>query len=273
MLRGGVESSKDNGSEDKIGARKFGKGSLGKGKVSPPKKKAKATKKTSSRGGVESSKDDKSEDEIGARKFGKGLLGKGKGLPSKKKAKAIKKTRDEDSDDDNSYYDDEKELTPIYDMNRRELITKIKEQNKTIRDLKMKLENQKETGRCSLKNVRLDHDWNAEETIFVDVVGHYCKHFLFPWYKFLKIGWEQYWPDVQNSLLSLTEQSLKDKQPQTNKKDMWERVSAVTIRLKYNNMKCNLNNLIKMMYKSKCYIPTTWLFADVISPTFLFDCR
>ena len=51
-------------------------------------------------------------------------------------------------------------------MNRRELIIKIKEQKKTITDLKMKLENQKETGRRSLKNIRLDHDWNADETFF-----------------------------------------------------------------------------------------------------------
>jgi hypothetical protein len=97
-------------------------------------------------------------------------LGKGKGSPPKKKAKATKKTRDKDSDNNDSYYDDEKEPTPIYDMNRRELITKIKEQNKTIRDLKMKLENQKETGRRCLKNIRLDHNWNVEETIFADVV-------------------------------------------------------------------------------------------------------
>ena len=141
-----------------------------------------------SRGGVESSEDDGSEDEIGTRKLGKRLFGKGKGLPPKKKAKATKKTRDEDSDDNDGYYDDKKEPTPIYDMNRRELIAKIKKQKKTIRDLKMKPETQKEMGRRSLKNVRLDHNWNAEKTIFADMVGHYCKIFLFPWYKFLKIG-------------------------------------------------------------------------------------
>ena len=106
--------------------------------------------------------------------MGKRSLGKGKGSPWKKKAKATKKTRDTDSDDNDSYYDDEKEPTLIYDMNRRELITKIKELEKTIRDLKMKLENQTETGRRSLKNTSLDHDWNAEETMFVDVVGHFA---------------------------------------------------------------------------------------------------
>ncbi len=212
--------------------------------------------------GVQGSKDEGSEDKIGARKFAK-RLGKGKGLPPNKKTKAAKKTKDEDSDNDN--YSDEEERSkgdspqtkPIYDMNRKELIITIEEQNRTIRDLKMKLENKKETGRHSLKNVRLDHDWNAEETIFADVVGNYCKLFLFPQYKFLKLGWEQYRPDVPDSLSSLTERRLKDKQPQSNKKDMWERVSAVTIRLKYNNMKCNLNNVIKTAYKGKFYISST----------------
>ena len=61
-----------------------------------------------SRGGVESSEDNGSEDEIGTRKFWKGSLGKGKGLPPKKKAKATKKTRDEDSDNNDSYYNDKK---------------------------------------------------------------------------------------------------------------------------------------------------------------------
>ncbi len=68
-------------------------------------------------------------------------MGKRKGLPPKKKAKATMMARGEDSDNDNSYYDYEKEPTPIYDMKRRELIAMVKEQKKTIRDLKMKLEN------------------------------------------------------------------------------------------------------------------------------------
>jgi hypothetical protein len=90
-------------------------------------------KAKSSRGSVESSEDDGSEDVIGTRKFGKRWLGKGKASPQKKKAKATKKTRDEDSDDNGSYYDDKKDLTPIYNMNRRELIAKIKEQKKNVK--------------------------------------------------------------------------------------------------------------------------------------------
>ena len=125
-----------------------------------------------------------------------------------------------------------------------------------LRDLKMKLRNKKDTARRSLKNIRLDQDWNAEETIFA-AVGRYVKSFLFPLYKFLKIGWEEYRPDVKDSLSSVMEEAMKKKQPQKNKREMWERVSVYTIRLKYSNMKCNLNNVIKTAYKSKFCIYST----------------
>jgi len=134
----------------------------------------------------------------------------------------------------------------MYEMRRDELISKIKEQEKKIRDLKMKLQNSKDTGRQSLKNIRLDQDWNAEETIFAEAVGQTMKCFLFPRYKFLKIGWEEYWLDVKNSLLLVMEEAMKRKQPQTKKWEMWERVTVYTIRLKYSSMKCNINNVIKM---------------------------
>ena len=83
------------------------------------------------------------------------------------------------------------------------------------------------------------------------------KSFLFPWYKFLKIGWEEYRPDIKDSLSSVMEEAMKKKQLQKNKREMWERVSVYTIRLKYSNMKCNLNNVIKTAYKSKFCIYST----------------
>ena len=136
-----MESSEDDGSKDKIGARKCGKGSLGKGRVSPPKKKAKATKKTLLRGGVESSEDDESEDKIGAHKFGKGLLGKGKDCHQRRRQRLPRRQGTKKLTTTTATTMTKKEPTPIYNMNRRELIAKIEEQKKTIRDLKMKLEN------------------------------------------------------------------------------------------------------------------------------------
>ena len=118
----------------------------------------------------------------------------------------------------------------------------------------MNLQNSKHTGRQSLKDIRVDQDWNAEETLFSDAVGQTVKSVLFPRYKFLKIGWEEYRPNVKDSLSSMMEEAMKMKQPQTNKQAMWEKVTVYTIRLKYTNMKCNINNVIKSAYKGKCCI-------------------
>ena len=85
----------------------------------------------------------------------------------------------------------------------------------------------------------------------MDEVLQYVKYFLFPWYKFLKPGWDEYQPNSYDSISSLTERNLSDKQPKLDKKDMWERVTVVTIRLKYTTMKCNLNNVTKAAYKSE----------------------
>ena len=147
--------------------------------------------------------------------------------------------------------DNPKTTKAIWEMNKRELMDVVETQNRMIKDLKLKLANKQEMGRRSLKLVRMDHDWDAAETLFADVVSEYVKVFLFPQYKFLKPGWEEYQPDTEDSLPSFVERCLSDRQPKSDKKEMWERVTAVTIRLKYSNMKCNINNVIKSAYKSE----------------------
>ena len=159
---------------------------------------------------------------------------------------------DEESEDNNLDGIDSPNTTKaIWKMDRRELIDVVEMQNRMIKDLKLKLVNKQETGRRSLKLVRMDHDWDAAETLFADIVSEYVKVYLFPWYKFLKPGWDEYQPDTEDSLSSLVERCLSDRQPKSDKKEMWERVTAVTIRLKYSTMKCNLNNVIKAAYKSE----------------------
>ena len=134
----------------------------------------------------------------------------------------------------------------------------------------MKLKNKKENGRHSLKLIRIDHDWNMEDTLFADEVSQYVKFFLFPWYKFLKPGWVENQPNSYDSMSSLTKQNLSDKQPKLNKKNMWERVIVVTIRLKYMTMKCNLNNVIKAAYKSEFDLvlksQSNWLLTNRTIP-------
>lgn len=171
------------------------------------------------------------------------------------------------SDDDEESKDDDLD-TPtttkaIWKMDKRELRDVVEMQKRIIKDLQLKLANKQETGRRSLKLVRMDHDWDAAETLFADVVTQYVKVYLFPRYKFLKPRWDEYQPDTEDSLSSLVERGLSDRQPQSDKKEMWERVTAVTIKLKYNSLKCNLNNAIKAAYKSELSVVAIDLCIDI----------
>jgi len=97
-------------------------------------------------------------------------------------------------------------------------------------------------------------------------VGRYVKSFLFPRYKFLKIGWEEYGVSAgrKGQPVISDGRSYEEETAAENKREMWERVSVYTIRLKYIKMKCNLNNVIKTAYKSKFCIYSTCVICCII---------
>lgn len=206
------------------------------------------------RGGGKSSGNDEDDDE--GFRVGTKRVGKEDGKTTKRMKKSAATTDGYDSSDGDEESEDGDFDTPtttkaIWNMDKRELMDVVEMQNRKIKDLQLKLANKQETGRRSLKLVRMDHDWDAAETLFADVVTEYVKVYLFPRYKFLKPRWDEYQPDTEDSLSSLVERGLSERQPQSDKKEMWERVTAVTIKLKYNSLRCNLNNAIKAAYKSE----------------------
>ncbi len=83
--------------------------------------------------------------------------------------------------------------------------------------------------------------------------SHFCKYFHFPRYKFLKDGWQDVLPERPRSLYLRCMQRLKFPKG-VDKRNIWERVAVPSIRMKHTNMKCNLNNDIKLIYLSmmKC---------------------
>ena len=95
---------------------------------------------------------------------------------------------------------------------------------------------------------------SGEEINVADSVNTFVGAFLFPRYKFLKDGWQNYRPDKNDSLssmclrkLSLPEGSEAD--------DVWERVIVLTIQMKYINIKGNMNNDLKKIYLSMmCFV-------------------
>jgi hypothetical protein len=136
---------------------------------------------------------------------------------------------------------------------QRDLLKIIDENDKKIRSLKLEISKSKMANRQNKRKVWEEYQWTGEETNFAKTVNHFCKNFLFPRYKFLKDGWQDVLPERPTSLYSLCMQKLKIPEG-ANKRDIWERVIVPSIRMKYSNLKCNLNNDIKSIYLSmmKC---------------------
>jgi hypothetical protein len=104
--------------------------------------------------------------------------------------------------------------------------------------------------RQNKKMVREDYQWTGEEINFADSVNNFCRDLLFPKYKFLKEGWQEYLPEKKNSLYSLCMQHLKIPEG-LEKGDIWEGVIVPSIKMKYVNIKGNMNNDLKRIYESR----------------------
>jgi hypothetical protein len=120
---------------------------------------------------------------------------------------------------------------------------------KEIKTLEVRLKKATTQQKGTKKQVRMDFQWNGEESIFADTVTQFCKTYLFPRFKFLKHGWNDFNRN-RGSLSSLVNRHIKVPEG-ADYEDQWERVIVPTIRLKYINMKCNLNNDVRATYKSK----------------------
>ncbi len=62
----------------------------------------------------------------------------------------------------------------------KELLKKIKEQDKKIRSLELELSKSNLTSRMNKRKVQEELKWTGEETNFAETVNHFCRHFLFP---------------------------------------------------------------------------------------------
>jgi hypothetical protein len=99
-------------------------------------------------------------------------------------------------------------------------------------------------------DIRKDNDWNGEEVNLSDRVSLFCHDYLFPRFKFLSDDWQKYDAENENSLSYFV--GTKMKMNHMNRYgDLWERVFVPTIHLKYQTIRCNLNNAIKQIYKGE----------------------
>jgi len=151
----------------------------------------------------------------------------------------------------------------------KDLLKKIKEKVKMIRSLDLKLSKAKVTSRMNKTKVREELKWMGEETNFAETVNHFCRIFLFSKFKFLKYGWKEIMLIKKNSFYSLCMRQLKIPEEADNK-NIWDRVIVPSVMRKYQHMKCNLNNDIKLLYMSMktCLCEST--FAVLVNYTDIY---
>ena len=99
-------------------------------------------------------------------------------------------------------------------------------------------------------DIRKDYGWNGEEVNLSDRVSLFCRDYLFPRFKFLSDDWQKYDAENENSLSYFVGKRMK-MNSMNRYEDLWERVFVPTIRLKYQTIRCNLNNAIKQIYKGE----------------------
>ncbi len=130
----------------------------------------------------------------------------------------------------------------------------VKELEAVNKRLKEELKNYKKKVRRSSKgDIRDSNRWMGNEAILADKVTEFSRDYMFPLYKFLKEGWQDYNPTNKKSLSYFVKRKMANSYrsiPTIGKEfeDQWERVYVLVIGLKYQNMRCNLRNDIRAQY-------------------------
>jgi hypothetical protein len=96
------------------------------------------------------------------------------------------------SDDDDEYDEDYEDKGRSDDDLLRKigmLCQKCIKYKRILKRLKMDLRLSKSHGRQTKHKIRINYDWDGNETNFADSVSNFVKEYLFLCYKFLKDGW------------------------------------------------------------------------------------
>ena len=128
----------------------------------------------------------------------------------------------------------------------------LREKERTIKKLQGEIDCMKNKSKTSKKILWQIMKWSGEEINFSESVNTFVRVFLFPRYKFLKDGWQNYQPHKKDSLSSMCLRKLS--LPEGSKADdIWERVIVPSIQMKYVNIKGNMNNDLKKIFLSMMY--------------------
>ena len=86
---------------------------------------------------------------------------------------------------------------------QEELLDMMPKRERTIKRLQTELNLMENKSRTNKKTLQERMGWSGEEINFADSINTFVQVFLFPRYKFLREGWQDYQLDKKNSLSSL----------------------------------------------------------------------
>ena len=88
------------------------------------------------------------------------------------------------------------------------------------------------------------------DILFTDKVWNFCQQFLFTRIKFLPKGWKVYDQKSTTNFAAIVKRHVKVGEGVTFGGE-WERIIVDAIIRKYTDMRCNVNNNIRKMFKGK----------------------
>ena len=187
-------------------------------------------------------------------KRGKGPQGRGGKIPRRPEPEDLSSESSEsESEEDDEGNDGRYGIKRTKDASKEELLSMLRKKERIIMKLQAEVHSLRNKGRPNKTSLRVSLNWTGEEVNFADSVFTFVREFLFPRYKFLRHGWQNYEPDRNYSLSSMCLRRLSIPEG-SDAADIWERVIVPAIQMKYTNIKGNMNNDLKKIYMSMCYV-------------------
>ena len=137
-----------------------------------------------------------------------------------------------------------------YSSDGANYVTLLENKLHELRNEVRRLKSDNRGKKSSKDELRRTYRWTEADLMFSDQVITFAKEYLFPRFKFLNKGWIQFEPRKEKSFSYFVKRHLPIRQDK-NFANEWEQIIAPTIVKKYTDMRCNLNNKVRLTFLRK----------------------
>ena len=137
-----------------------------------------------------------------------------------------------------------------YSSDGANYVTLLENKLHELRNEVRRLKSDNRGKKSSKDELRRTYRWTEADLMFSNQVITFAKEYLFPRFKFLNKGWIQFEPRKEKSFSYFVKRHLPIR-PDKNFANEWEQIIAPTIVKKYTDMRCNLNNEVRLTFLRK----------------------